>query len=90
MLAGGTGISPMYQVLQAILKNPNDKTQVGAVGVAVALSLSRDLAERRIAEFPAECIHSTQPPQVLYTCNLRSRHVCHDAAVADLWQPDRG
>ncbi len=30
MLAGGTGIAPMYQVAQAILKNPNDKTQVCA------------------------------------------------------------
>ncbi len=33
MLAGGTGIAPMYQVLQAILKNPNDKTQVGVACV---------------------------------------------------------
>jgi NAD(P)H-flavin reductase len=29
MLAGGTGITPMYQVAQAILKDPNDKTEVG-------------------------------------------------------------
>lgn len=30
MLAGGTGIAPMYQVLQCILKNPNDNTEVRA------------------------------------------------------------
>ncbi|KGN54652.1 NADH--cytochrome b5 reductase 1 [Cucumis sativus] len=28
MLAGGSGITPMYQVARAILENPNDKTKV--------------------------------------------------------------
>ncbi|KAF2236040.1 NADH-cytochrome b5 reductase [Viridothelium virens] len=28
MVAGGTGITPMYQVLRAIFKNPEDKTKV--------------------------------------------------------------
>lgn len=28
MLAGGTGVTPMYQVASAILKNPADKTQI--------------------------------------------------------------
>ena len=28
MLAGGTGVTPMYQVANAILKNPSDKTQI--------------------------------------------------------------
>lgn len=28
MLAGGTGITPMFQVLNAILKNPKDHTCV--------------------------------------------------------------
>lgn len=28
MLAGGTGITPMYQVITAILKNPADKTKI--------------------------------------------------------------
>jgi hypothetical protein len=27
-IAGGTGITPMLQVVRAILKNPDDKTQV--------------------------------------------------------------
>ncbi|KAF5827986.1 hypothetical protein DUNSADRAFT_18392 [Dunaliella salina] len=31
MLAGGTGVTPMYQVLNAILKNPADKTQVSLI-----------------------------------------------------------
>lgn len=28
MIAGGTGITPMYQIIKAILKNPEDKTRV--------------------------------------------------------------
>ncbi|KAL7665674.1 NADH-cytochrome b5 reductase 1 [[Candida] zeylanoides] len=28
MIAGGTGIAPMYQILTAILRNPDDKTKV--------------------------------------------------------------
>ncbi|XP_022863676.1 NADH--cytochrome b5 reductase 1-like [Olea europaea var. sylvestris] len=28
MLAGGSGITPMFQVTRAILENPNDKTKV--------------------------------------------------------------
>lgn len=28
-IAGGSGITPMLQVIDAILKNPDDNTQVG-------------------------------------------------------------
>ncbi|PWA71255.1 nitrate reductase [Artemisia annua] len=31
MFAGGTGITPIYQVMQAILKDPNDKTKMYVV-----------------------------------------------------------
>eukprot|EP01025_Chloroclados_australasicus_P047170 TRINITY_DN5241_c0_g2_i1.p1 TRINITY_DN5241_c0_g2~~TRINITY_DN5241_c0_g2_i1.p1 ORF type:complete len:297 (-),score=19.16 TRINITY_DN5241_c0_g2_i1:589-1428(-) len=31
MLAGGTGITPMYQVAQAILSNPKDKTKISLI-----------------------------------------------------------
>ncbi|EFA75848.1 NADH-cytochrome b5 reductase [Heterostelium album PN500] len=31
MLAGGTGITPMYQVIKAILRNPADKTNISLV-----------------------------------------------------------
>jgi cytochrome-b5 reductase len=31
MLAGGTGLTPMLQVIQAILKNPEDRTQVSLI-----------------------------------------------------------
>jgi cytochrome-b5 reductase len=31
MIAGGSGITPMLQVVQEILKNPNDKTQISLV-----------------------------------------------------------
>ncbi|CAL5398562.1 unnamed protein product [Camellia sinensis] len=31
MLAGGTGITPMFQVARAILENPNDKTNINLI-----------------------------------------------------------
>ena len=31
MLAGGTGITPMLQIIRAILKNPNDITRVSLI-----------------------------------------------------------
>lgn len=31
MVAGGSGITPMYQILMAILKNPEDKTKISLV-----------------------------------------------------------
>lgn len=31
MIAGGTGITPMYQILTAILRNPEDKTKISLV-----------------------------------------------------------
>jgi cytochrome-b5 reductase len=36
MLAGGTGITPMFQIIQAIAKNPADKTQVRLIYANVA------------------------------------------------------
>ena len=32
MLAGGTGVAPMFQLVQAILKDPNDHTQASTRG----------------------------------------------------------
>jgi cytochrome-b5 reductase len=31
MIAGGTGITPCYQIIKAVLNNPNDKTKVNLV-----------------------------------------------------------
>ncbi|KAG0256768.1 NADH-cytochrome b5 reductase [Mortierella polycephala] len=31
MIAGGTGLTPMLQIIRAIVKNPNDKTQVNFI-----------------------------------------------------------
>jgi cytochrome-b5 reductase len=31
LIAGGTGITPMYQLIRAILKNPEDKTKISLV-----------------------------------------------------------
>ncbi|KAJ1549708.1 NADH-cytochrome b5 reductase, partial [Cladochytrium tenue] len=31
MIAGGTGITPMYQIIQAILKDPSEKTKINLI-----------------------------------------------------------
>ena len=31
MVAGGTGITPMFQVMKAVLENPNDKTKLSLI-----------------------------------------------------------
>nr|CAB3472034.1 unnamed protein product [Digitaria exilis] len=42
MVAGGTGITPMLQVVRAILKNPDDNTQVaGGTGITPMLQVVR-------------------------------------------------
>lgn len=48
MLAGGTGITPMYQVLNAILKNKKDKTKVSLIFANLSVNdilLRNELAE---------------------------------------------
>jgi cytochrome-b5 reductase len=43
LIAGGTGISPCYQLIKAILSNPNDKTQVSLVyGNVISLRIEAD------------------------------------------------
>lgn len=37
MLAGGTGITPMLQIIRAILKNPEDKTMVTLIYANVTM-----------------------------------------------------
>ncbi|PNY28141.1 NADH-cytochrome b5 reductase [Tolypocladium capitatum] len=48
LIAGGTGIAPMYQLLRAIFNNPNDKTKVTLVFGNVTeadILLKKELAE---------------------------------------------
>lgn len=48
LIAGGTGITPMYQVVRAIFNNPDDKTKVTLVFANVTeedILLKKELAE---------------------------------------------
>jgi len=48
MIAGGTGITPMYQVIRYILSNPNDKTKISLVYGNISeedILLKRELEE---------------------------------------------
>jgi cytochrome-b5 reductase len=53
MLAGGTGITPMLQIIRAILKNPDDRTKVTLVYANVATNdiLLREDLERLAAAY---------------------------------------
>jgi cytochrome-b5 reductase len=54
MLAGGTGITPMLQIIRAIMKNPNDRTKVMLICANVATNdiLLRDDLEKLAATYP--------------------------------------
>eukprot|EP01024_Parvocaulis_polyphysoides_P026157 TRINITY_DN23869_c0_g1_i5.p1 TRINITY_DN23869_c0_g1~~TRINITY_DN23869_c0_g1_i5.p1 ORF type:complete len:276 (+),score=23.82 TRINITY_DN23869_c0_g1_i5:50-877(+) len=54
MLAGGTGITPMYQIAQAILSNPKDKTKISLIfgNVTVDDILLKDELEQMALEHP--------------------------------------
>jgi len=51
MLAGGTGITPMLQVIQAVLKNPKDKTKLSLIFANVT---EEDILVRETLEGLAE------------------------------------
>lgn len=54
MLAGGTGITPMLQIIRAIMKNPEDKTKVTLVYANIATTdiLLREDLEKLAAMYP--------------------------------------
>lgn len=54
LIAGGAGITPIYQLMQGILNNPNDKTKINLVfGVNTEQDLLlRDELERYKSRFP--------------------------------------
>jgi cytochrome-b5 reductase len=37
MIAGGTGITPMLQIIRAVLKNPDDKTKISLIYANVSV-----------------------------------------------------
>jgi cytochrome-b5 reductase len=53
MLAGGTGITPMLQIIRAIMKNPNDRTKVMLIYANVATNdiLLQDDLEKLAATY---------------------------------------
>uniref|UniRef100_A0A5B7A5R4 NADH-cytochrome b5 reductase n=1 Tax=Davidia involucrata TaxID=16924 RepID=A0A5B7A5R4_DAVIN len=68
MLAGGTGITPMFQVTRAILENPNDKTNVHLIYANVTYEdiLLKEELDNMASNFP-NCftVHYVlnQPPE---------------------------
>ncbi|XP_022154484.1 NADH--cytochrome b5 reductase 1-like isoform X2 [Momordica charantia] len=69
MLAGGSGITPMYQVARAILENPNDKTKVHLIYANVTyedvlLKEELDLLASRYPDSFKVYYVLNQPPEV--------------------------
>ncbi|XP_028068372.1 NADH--cytochrome b5 reductase 1-like isoform X1 [Camellia sinensis] len=68
MLAGGTGITPMFQVARAILENPNDKTNINLIYANVTyedILLKEELANLACSfpnRFNVYCVLN-QPPE---------------------------
>ena len=67
MMAGGTGITPMLQVMSAILKDPSDTTQISLLYANQTEDdiLVRDMLESLQAKYPKQLkIHYTldRPP----------------------------
>lgn len=56
MLAGGTGITPMLQIIRAIVKNPNDKTKVDLIYANVSAKdiLLRDELDSLAKKYPQQ------------------------------------
>ncbi|XVF69352.1 hypothetical protein PTKIN_Ptkin11bG0074500 [Pterospermum kingtungense] len=54
MLAGGTGITPMFQVARAILENPNDKTNIHLIYANVTYEdiLLKEELDQLASKFP--------------------------------------
>ncbi|EGW35714.1 NADH-cytochrome b-5 reductase [Spathaspora passalidarum NRRL Y-27907] len=56
MIAGGTGIAPMYQIITAVLNNPSDKTKIQLVyaNVTEADILLREELEQFVKKHPEQ------------------------------------
>ncbi|XP_050223480.1 NADH--cytochrome b5 reductase 1 [Mercurialis annua] len=69
MLAGGSGITPMFQVARAILENPNDKTKLHLIYANVTYEdiLLKEELDGLIAKYPDQFkvyYVLNQPPEV--------------------------
>lgn len=69
MIAGGTGITPMLQIIRAVLKNPSDKTKLSLIYANVNLEdilLKKELDElaaTHAGRFKVDYVLNNPPPQ---------------------------
>jgi len=79
MLAGGTGATPMYQVLNAILKNPADKTKVRRAATLLCTGTHHTHYFKATAHVHRNSSHSLLEAAHTYYLKLQ---LCFCAAVA--------
>jgi len=77
MIAGGTGITPMLQVLQAILRDPADRTEV-------SLLFANQTVDDILLRDNLEALRAAHPQQ------FRRLHYTVDKAPASGWEYDEG
>ena len=66
MMAGGTGLTPMLQVIAAVLKNPADPTQLYLIYAnQTEVRAASNSARRNAAQFCAIIAHLSDAPPVL-------------------------
>ena len=73
MLAGGTGVTPMFQVANAILKDPTDKTQITLLFANVSaddILIEEELSNLQALspQFKVKCSALTNMWLVLHLC----------------------
>ncbi|KAG0368541.1 NADH-cytochrome b5 reductase 1 [Gamsiella multidivaricata] len=66
MIAGGTGLTPMLQIIRAVVKNPEDKTQVSLIFANVTeediiLKTELDLLSKKHPQFKVYYVLNTPP-----------------------------
>ncbi|KAG0297392.1 NADH-cytochrome b5 reductase [Dissophora globulifera] len=66
MIAGGTGLTPMLQIIRAIVKNPQDKTEVSFIFANVTehdilLKAELDLLSKKHPQFKVHYVLNTPP-----------------------------
>ena len=67
MLAGGTGITPMLQVLEEIARNPKDKTETHLVFANVSGKdvLMKETIDKLVKEHPNIKVSAQQLPHTV-------------------------
>jgi hypothetical protein len=91
MVAGGSGITPMLQIIRDVVRNPEDKTEMSLIFANVAESVSDCAACSGLAVSQALVRCRVAPPLVSLRCNPEARSFQQQLLTQPqlLWLPFR-